>query len=44
MTPVGVLKTLDNTMAMKPGDWLVELLSKEENPVLIDLNSLSLKI
>ncbi len=37
MTPADVLKTLGNTMAMKPGDWLEEQLSKGEKPVLIDL-------
>lgn len=37
MTPANVLKTLENTMAMKQGDWLEEQLSQGEKPFLIDL-------
>jgi rhodanese-related sulfurtransferase len=37
MTAADVLKTLDNTMAMKSGDWLEEKLKIGEKPILIDL-------
>lgn len=34
-----VLATLDNSMAMKNGDWLEEQLGQNENLVLLDLRS-----
>jgi len=37
MTTADVLKTLDNTMAMKSGEWLEEQLDLGESPVIFDL-------
>lgn len=37
MTTADVLKTLDNTMAMKTGDWLEEQLNLNSSLIILDL-------
>ncbi len=41
MSPAEFLQTIENTMAMKNGDWLEEQMRNDENIIIIDLRGRS---